>query len=158
MLKKIKIEGLFKKFNYEIELKEEGITILTGPNGYGKTTILKIIYAFAMRNLAFFFQIPFKEIVLTQKDNEIRLSKTGRGTLEIKQGNKKPISYKKNDIIKETQYVLLQNSSYTQVDENHWVDRKTNTLYPIDNLLSQISQTIENYSGIQYINHTDRGS
>jgi len=54
MLKKIKIEGLFNKFNYEIEFKE-GITILTGPNGYGKTTILKIIYAFAVKNMAFFF-------------------------------------------------------------------------------------------------------
>jgi predicted ATP-binding protein involved in virulence len=44
MLKKIKIEGLFNKFNYDIELKEEGITILTGPNGYGKTTILKMAH------------------------------------------------------------------------------------------------------------------
>lgn len=32
MLKKIGIRGLFNKFDYQIELKEEGITTLTGPN------------------------------------------------------------------------------------------------------------------------------
>jgi predicted ATP-binding protein involved in virulence len=41
----INIEKLFGKFDYSIKLnQEEDITILTGPNGYGKTTILKLIY------------------------------------------------------------------------------------------------------------------
>jgi ABC-type lipoprotein export system ATPase subunit len=40
----ISIEKLFGQFDYNIEFnQEEGITILTGPNGYGKTTILNII-------------------------------------------------------------------------------------------------------------------
>jgi ABC-type transport system involved in cytochrome c biogenesis ATPase subunit len=44
-LSHIKIEGLFGQFDYDIKLnQEEGITILTGPNGYGKTTILNIIW------------------------------------------------------------------------------------------------------------------
>lgn len=44
-LEQIHIEKLFGKFDYTIDLNtEEGITILTGPNGYGKTTILNIIY------------------------------------------------------------------------------------------------------------------
>ncbi|MCB1193136.1 MAG: AAA family ATPase [Leptospiraceae bacterium] len=51
MIQSIKIEGLFNKFNYDIKLKEEGLTILTGPNGYGKTTILKVLYSIASRQL-----------------------------------------------------------------------------------------------------------
>jgi predicted ATP-binding protein involved in virulence len=44
-LSHIGIKKLFGQFDYSIELnQEEGITILTGPNGYGKTTILNIIY------------------------------------------------------------------------------------------------------------------
>ncbi|MDR2798241.1 MAG: AAA family ATPase [Treponema sp.] len=40
----ISIEKLFGQFDYDIVLnQEEGITILTGPNGYGKTSILNII-------------------------------------------------------------------------------------------------------------------
>ncbi|MGA1262843.1 MAG: AAA family ATPase, partial [Prochlorothrix sp.] len=42
---KISIEGLFGVFDYEIPLNQDDrITILTGPNGFGKTTILKLIY------------------------------------------------------------------------------------------------------------------
>lgn len=30
------VKKLFGKFNYKLKLKENGITILTGPNGFGK--------------------------------------------------------------------------------------------------------------------------
>ncbi len=94
MLKKIKIEGLFNKFNYEIELKEERITILTGPNGYGKTTILKIIHAFATKNMAFFFLLPFKEIVFTKENDDIKISKIKSDEIQINN-----ISLKKDELI-----------------------------------------------------------
>jgi predicted ATP-binding protein involved in virulence len=45
-LSAIKIENLFGQFDYNITLnQDDGITILTGPNGYGKTTILNIIWS-----------------------------------------------------------------------------------------------------------------
>jgi len=138
MLKKIKIEGLFKKFKYDIELKEEGITILTGPNGYGKTTILKIVYAFAIKNMAFFFQLPFSEIVLTQEETVIRLSKTEHDTIEIHSGNKKPIILKKESIVPKEIRRLLDNSPYRQIDENRWHDRRTGTIYTTENLINQL--------------------
>ncbi|KJV07308.1 AAA family ATPase [Methylocucumis oryzae] len=65
MLTSIKIEKLFDIFDYNIELKKQGITILTGPNGYGKTTILKILEAFASQNGYFFTKILFSKIILT---------------------------------------------------------------------------------------------
>lgn len=43
----IRVENLFGRFTYEITLSEEGLTILTGPNGFGKSTILHIITALA---------------------------------------------------------------------------------------------------------------
>jgi ABC-type enterochelin transport system ATPase subunit len=40
-LARIGIENLFGRFDYDIPLnREDGITILTGPNGCDKTTIL----------------------------------------------------------------------------------------------------------------------
>jgi len=62
MLQKIIIKKLFNRFNYNINLDENGITILTGPNGYGKTTILRIIKAFSTHDFLFFVALPFKEI------------------------------------------------------------------------------------------------
>jgi predicted ATP-binding protein involved in virulence len=40
----ISISRLFDQFDYEIPLANEaGLVVLTGPNGYGKTTILRIL-------------------------------------------------------------------------------------------------------------------
>jgi predicted ATP-dependent endonuclease of OLD family len=62
-LSRIKIEGLFGQFDYDIKLnQDEGITILTGPNGYGKTTILKIIWSLFNQDFYFTQSLPFKEI------------------------------------------------------------------------------------------------
>jgi len=61
ILKSIKIEGLFHKFNYNIQLdKQEGLTILYGLNGIGKTTILNILANFSNFSFLEIFKIPFK--------------------------------------------------------------------------------------------------
>jgi predicted ATP-binding protein involved in virulence len=144
MLKKIKIEGLFNKFNYEIELKEEGITILTGPNGYGKTTILKIIYAFAVKNLVFFLRLAFKEIILAQEDSEIRISKTKKGTLEIQSDDKKIIDYE-NKMISNHVRQLLEDSPYKQVDENRWLNTRTGSLHTMEEMAAQVAFDISQF-------------
>ena len=42
LLKKISVNGLFDMFNHEIVVRhDENITIVTAPNGFGKTAILK---------------------------------------------------------------------------------------------------------------------
>jgi predicted ATP-dependent endonuclease of OLD family len=64
-LSNIKIEGLFGQFDYDIELnQEEGITILTGPNGYGKTTILNIIWGLFNQDFDYIRSVLFKKISL----------------------------------------------------------------------------------------------
>ncbi|MEY4905501.1 MAG: hypothetical protein RLZZ292_3316 [Bacteroidota bacterium] len=55
-IKRFKVTKLFGQFDYDIPLNNpSGLTILTGPNGYGKTTILNIITNLASKNF-FFFQ------------------------------------------------------------------------------------------------------
>jgi ABC-type lipoprotein export system ATPase subunit len=61
----VRINNLFGQFDYIIELnQEEGITILTGPNGYGKTTILNIIWGLFNKDFEYIRDVPFKEINL----------------------------------------------------------------------------------------------
>ena len=63
ILKSIKIEGLFQKFDYNIQLdKQQGLTILYGLNGIGKTTILNILASFSKFSFLEIFKIPFKTI------------------------------------------------------------------------------------------------
>lgn len=55
------IKGLFGTFDYRIEFPkaESELFIITGFNGYGKTTILNMINSLAQKDLFYFFLIPF---------------------------------------------------------------------------------------------------
>lgn len=77
MLKAIRIKGLFSRFDYDIEMKEEGITILTGPNGFGKSTVFSLIEAVAAADAEAIKRIPFEESVLVCEDKTITLQKDG---------------------------------------------------------------------------------
>jgi predicted ATP-binding protein involved in virulence len=60
-LKSIKINKLFGLFDYNIDLNNIGdLTILTGPNGYGKTTILNIIYNLFNQRFFYFQKLNFE--------------------------------------------------------------------------------------------------
>lgn len=61
----IHIENLHGLYNYDISFPEgQNVTIITGPNGYGKTTILKIISHILDCKFWFFYFFEFKKICL----------------------------------------------------------------------------------------------
>lgn len=59
-LRSFEIKSLFGTFDYKFEIDtEQTIFLLTGPNGYGKTTILKIISELVSGNFYYFYSLPF---------------------------------------------------------------------------------------------------
>ncbi|SJM90879.1 ATPase [Crenothrix polyspora] len=136
MLTNIKIEKLFDIFDYDIEFKNEGITILTGPNGYGKTTVLKILDALASKNGFFFIRLLFKKITL-------RFSNGEQFTLEKKKDDEvtaifadksKPLIWNSKSMRK----ALKSLDFFRQIDENTWIDRRTDDFYKTDALLQKV--------------------
>ncbi len=80
-IKKIVIEKLFGFLKHDIELTDEGVTFIHGPNGCGKTTVLKLIASFFRWNVSKLFEINFEnmtifystgESVLIQKHKKIK--------------------------------------------------------------------------------------
>ncbi len=75
-LLRIEIKNLFNLFNHNIILKDEKITIITAPNGYGKTITLKTIYSLFNKNLNFFINLSFSEIIFYFENNySIKITK-----------------------------------------------------------------------------------
>ena len=65
MIKNLYIEQLFGRFNYNIMLNPNGITIITGPNGFGKSTILKIINSLSKERIQYLIGLDFSKIEIT---------------------------------------------------------------------------------------------
>ena len=135
MLTSIKIEKLFDIFGYDIEFKKEGITILTGPNGYGKTTVLKILDALASQNGLFFIRLLFKKIILRfSNGNTITLYKPGNNEILITTNkSKQPIRWNNKSLDKALRYL-----PFRQINENSWMDLRTDEIYNADTLLQKV--------------------
>lgn len=72
----IKIKGLFEIFDYDIAFPQgENALIITGPNGFGKTMVLNIIFNLFTRQFDFFKDLVFGEIETFFDDSCIVLIK-----------------------------------------------------------------------------------
>ena len=70
MLLELKIEELYGLYSYTIQFTEnKNPLIVTAPNGFGKTTILRIIHNLYMGNLWYYYYLPFKCIKLSFDGN-----------------------------------------------------------------------------------------
>ncbi|MBR4364439.1 MAG: AAA family ATPase [Prevotella sp.] len=71
MLNKLEIEDLYGLYNYSLDFtqgEDKRLKIVTGPNGYGKTTILQLIYALFCKDTDVFYQIPFSRVTFFVDD------------------------------------------------------------------------------------------
>ena len=103
----IYIKKLFGLYDYKLDLfydSEDKLTILTGPNGYGKTTILTIINKLNPRELFYFYLLKFERIEVGMMDGsciniyqkyiekEKKQKETGNGS-DIKLDSEKEVRF-----------------------------------------------------------------
>lgn len=82
-LTRVKVRGLFGRFTHVISLnREDRITIIHAPNGYGKTALLSMINAFFNRDFGSFFSVRFDAFELTFSDgSSVEISRDSRADL-----------------------------------------------------------------------------
>lgn len=72
----LEVQGLFGIFNHLIPLNtDEHITIIHGPNGYGKTVLLKLVNGIFNGRYGFLRAMPYKKIKISF-DNKAALEVT----------------------------------------------------------------------------------
>lgn len=84
MLNRVQILGLFGMYDYTIDLQQsskKGLLFMTGPNGMGKSTILRLINALYNKDFATLCQIEYKEAVFVFETCKITLNR--KQTIEL---------------------------------------------------------------------------
>ena len=151
MLNKIVFKKLFGIFDYEIKLKEQGVTIITGPNGFGKSTILKSINALYSFDIFFFYELDFEEILLYSSDSmkECICIKKQADKLFIDDFEIDKDSI--NDVI----YDRMRRSSFIRLDNERLINRHTEEIiYKKDLIKSNLPENIKEEI-LETINNTE---
>ena len=137
---KIQFKALFGRFDYSIELKEDGLTIITGPNGFGKSTILDSIYQLYKKEkgIPFFLNLDFEEVIfLISGEKQLKITKKA-GALVINDKTNYSVNFK--NIKKYLGNDFFFNRYYNKNFVKKFEDRKT-----LDEVFNYVS-LIERYS------------
>ena len=68
-LERVEVVGLFGIFDHRIDLNlADRVTLLHGPNGVGKTTVLKMLDALLTGKMEYFRRVPFERLALEFDD------------------------------------------------------------------------------------------
>lgn len=136
------MNNLFGRFCYDITLKDGGVTIITGPNGFGKSTILKVIDALSSMNFYFFYKIDFNNIKIEFDNGKVFNVVRNNNSISYDGIN---LNY--DELINEetfyddyrvfTRYITKQSKDY-------YIDRRNGTKIPKDELLDYIIANDEN--------------
>ena len=148
----ISIEGLFGTFNHPIALnQEERITIIYGLNGFGKTSILRLVDGVFNSNYSIIRTIPFKKFDIKFDDKSVlsvvkeNPKKNGKSEIdfsltkgkEVKRFSLKPISGKNVDFPLGRIDSMIPNLE--RVGSATWLNYETGEMLEIEDVFDRYS-------------------
>lgn len=120
-ISRIHVKGLFHTFDHEIRFDNDGVVIIIGENGIGKTTILKIIDSIFSKRFDFLFSIDFDSIELSFYKTKWIINKSTEDTIIIKDHTLRK-EYKIRP--SKDKFSLFLKRYLIRIDENQWLDRR----------------------------------
>ncbi len=146
----IKIDKLFDIFDYDISFSEnENVLIITGPNGFGKTMILNIIFNLFNRRFLFFYKLIFKKITL-QLDEKIsvvinRITKEKKPVISFVFLQNRKELYTHDYTTKLESDLEMNIQKYLPVakmSENTWIDHRSDRILSLEDLLNEYADRL----------------
>ena len=150
-LTKLYINDLFGHFNHKINFNDENITIITAPNGYGKTVCLKIIDAIFNKRFTYLSNLDFSSIELYSSDCILFIKKENLKdkSFSLSLSNSDEI-FNYSTVYKDVNF-NGRKSSLTQIIEGsipflhrisprEWQDFRTDETYNLEEVLENFSE------------------
>jgi predicted ATP-binding protein involved in virulence len=149
ILLQLNINGLFGHFNHTVDFKDGQITIITAPNGYGKTVCLKVIDAIFNRRLSYLCDLQFDSITLRTSDGDLTVQKdlqNSPNTLSLSHSSEMfPHEYVRNYELSK-----IKNASIHGIDAHipflhrigprEWEDHRTEEVYTYEEVIENFSE------------------
>jgi len=146
-IKRLVLVNLFQTFTHDVIFNESGITIITAPNGYGKTVFLKVIDAIFNRQLSYLYELDFSDLLLETSCGDIRIEKTIGKTgaqLDVHLENTN-VSFKVNArSFVRSERLISRIDGYVpflnRVGPQEWLDERTDEIYSVEQVLLKFSE------------------
>lgn len=144
IVKSVIIENLFEEFSYDINYgTDDNVLIITGPNGFGKTQILNILFNLFNRRFHFFQQLVFDKITVKLSDQKsIKITKK---QFKDKSNDLSFVFYKKRkkieifnyslDITNDLIRLIERHFPFDRVSDAEWIDDRTGELLSIEEIV-----------------------
>lgn len=151
-IKQMSVTGLFGIFDHTIPLNmEERITIIHGPNGFGKTVLLSILNALFNVAHQYLFKVPFRKfqvdfddgcyVLLEQAEeganglNKLLVQVRGPGLAEYTF----PLSeWDGDEIIEFIEHI----PTLRRIDQQVWLERSSGELLSVDGIVERYSDSL----------------
>ena len=151
-LQRIELDGLFGIYDHHFDLNlDDRVTLLHGPNGIGKTTVLRMVDALLRNRLPYFRRFPFGRLLLAFQDNsnlELTAAPTQRGnrksaTLTLTKDGQEQHSTKIDLSRSEAETIAAQVDHLQPHDivNNTWIDVRDGELLSESDILSRYGRT-----------------
>ena len=69
-IRSVSVDGLYNGFDYELKLNPD-LTYIHSPNGYGKSTLMHMLYSALKGDSAYLEEIPFKRFDIEFVDGTV---------------------------------------------------------------------------------------
>jgi predicted ATP-binding protein involved in virulence len=148
-LHSVSIERLFDLFDYKIPIKnDENVLLITGPNGFGKTMVLNILFNLFNRKFLFFHKLIFRKIEVVLTSHTIAIEK-------MKDGESPKVKFTFRDGDQEIESFDFTSKVETDIERtiqrffpvrrfgpDKWIDQFTNRIFTLDEIINEYGEQL----------------
>lgn len=154
-IKSIKVAGLFGLYDHEVTLKDDRVTVIHGPNGVGKTVLLKLTNSFLKGRYNEVVRVPFRTFQIVFDDqsiagiyieNEPNTPKKIRITFKTPNKSSDDVELEGESL--NTQKIAQQIADVTpflsQIGPEEWIDRRSDEVLSGDDVVARVGDFMQN--------------